>query len=427
MICVDCVKPIPLKKLITANGRSDTCQYCNQVGTVLEAKVAFDYIYNRVKENLATEGDLSDFEYGMLYEGGADDIPVETIDIVLGEWLELDDEPYLNDLCEGVPQEFKTNARGMETHFYRDDGLLERNFYEGKWSKFIEDISHTHRFFNPTARDFLAEVFSFLLTAENELKPECVRVFNQGEQLFRARNAGSPDEAKGMLENPASLFGPAPKRRASSQRMTPIGISALYCALDRETCLSEIRSITGDNVVSVALTPTTELKLLDLTKLNEVEPPQLTLLDEGYLDTRHLKTFITSLVKKMSRPKGRNDELRYLSTQVVFEYLRLHFGSQVDGLVFPSVQTGEAGTNVVLFPEASVISAKPYVTSDDAQEIDDFKGNENLEPDARLAVIAGSIRFHKILAIETKAKEYVSLHHLYMDDLTRKQMGPLFG
>ncbi|KWH39231.1 hypothetical protein [Burkholderia stagnalis] len=80
-----------------------------------------------------------------------------------------------------------------------------------------------------------------------------------------------------------------------------------------------------------------------------------------------------------------------------------------------------------LFPEASVISAKPYVTPDDAKKIDGFKGNENFEPDAKLAVIAGSIRFHKILAIETKAKEYVSLHDLYMDDVTRKRMGPLFG
>ena len=61
----------------------------------------------------------------------------------------------------------------------------------------------------------------------------------------------------------------------------------------------------------------------------------------------------------MSRPKARNDELSYLSTQVVFEYLRLRFGKQVDGLVFPSVQTGEAGTNVVLFPEASRLAYVP--------------------------------------------------------------------
>jgi hypothetical protein len=60
------------------------------------------------------------------------------------------------------------------------------------------------------------------------------------------------------------------------------------------------------------------------------------------VEALHLKVFLGSLVKKMSRPKARNDELSYLSTQVVFEYLRLRFGRQVDGSVFPSVQTGEA-------------------------------------------------------------------------------------
>lgn len=71
------------------------------------------------------------------------------------------------------------------------------------------------------------------------------------------------------------LARPTPKDRASNQRMTPNGISTLYYALERETCLSEIRSITGDNVVSGAMTPTNELRLLDLTKLELVEPPQL--------------------------------------------------------------------------------------------------------------------------------------------------------
>ena len=101
--------------------------------------------------------------------------------------------------------------------------------------------------------------------------------------------------------------------------MTPNGISALYCALERETCLSEIRSITGDHVVSAALTPIGELRLLDLTVLNRVEPPPLTLLDKGFRESLHQKVFLGSLVKKMSRPKARNDELSYLSTQMIFE------------------------------------------------------------------------------------------------------------
>ncbi len=426
MICLDCVTPEPLKKLVAQYGRPDNCRYCNKVGTAIKTKFLFEYIYERVEENIAAEDDLSGFEHVMLYDCGADDVAVQTIDIVLMEWFSLGGEQYFDDLCDGVPPEFKVNHRGQETHFYSDDGLLERNFYEDRWAKFIEDIRHVHRFFNPTARDFLDSVFSFLSVDGHELKPDFLRVIVRGEELFRARNAGGYKKAEEIIKNPATQFGPTPKDRASSQRMTPNGISALYCALERETCLSEIRSITGDNVVSVALTPITQLQLLDLTKLKRVEPPKLTLLDKGYLDALHLKTFVNSLVNKMSKPKGRNDELSYLSTQVVFEYLRLRFGSQVDGLVFPSVQTGDIGTNVVLFPEVSVLSGKQHTKPNEMEEAYGDKPVEDFEFEAKLAVIAGSIRFHKVMAIETKAKEYTHISELFMSALDRKRLGPPF-
>ena len=121
----------------------------------------------------------------------------------------------------------------------------------------------------------------------------------------------------------------------------------------------------------------------------------------------------------MSRPKARNDELSYLSTQVVFEYLRLRFGKYVDGLVFPSVQTGEAGTNVVLFPEASRLS---YVPPTDPVPMAVPPENPFGSP-AKLAVVADSIRFHKVTAIETKAQEYSHIYDLFMSDLNRKRLG----
>lgn len=423
MICIDCVKPEPLKKHIALNGQPHPCRYCGKTGTAVAADTLFGYIYDRVRENVADEDGLSQFEYGMIYEGGADDIAVQSIDIVLAEWFDLGDEPYFDDLLAGVPPEFKVNARGHETHFYSDDGLLERNFYEDRWAAFIEDIRHAHRFFNPKARGFLDAVFAFLLADETTLKPECIRTMACGEPLFRARSADGYRQVKALVENLASQFGPTPKDKAGSQRMTPNGISALYCALERETCLSEIRSITGDHVVSVGLTPTTRLKLLDLSRLERLEPPKRTLLDAGYLDNLHLKTFIHSLVKKMSRPKGRNDELSYLSTQVVFEYLRLRFGGQVDGLVFPSVQTGEHGTNVVLFPEASVVSAAPLEMPDEMGVALGEKPGGVFEPGTKLAVIAGSVRFHKVVAIVTHATEFTRINELFMGDLVRKQLG----
>lgn len=211
--------------------------------------------------------------------------------------------------------------------------------------------------------------------------------------------------------------------------MTPNGISALYCALERETCLSEIRSITGDNVVSAALTPVAELKLLDLTVLNRVEPPELSPLDVGYRKALHRKVFLGSLVKKMSRPKARNDELSYLSTQVVFEYLRLRFGEQVDGLVFPSVQTGEAGTNVVLFPEASRLAyilpagAEKDRFSDEPAPVQvPIDKGSRLKPPTKVMVVHDSVRFHKVTAIETRAREYHHICDLFMSDETRRRL-----
>jgi len=431
MICIDCASPEQLKKLISEHGTSHTCQYCGNDGVVVEHKFLFDYILERTVENTATEDDLSQYEYGMLFDCGSDDIPIASLDVVLAEWMNLGDEPYLDDLYEYAPKQLKINARGMGRHYFGDDGLLERNFYEEKWKNFIADIRHSHRFFNPNAKGFLDSVFTFLSGDCDVLKPECVRIIPKGVPLYRARSASTYEDVKKIADAPASQLGPTPKDRASSQRMTPNGISALYCALERETCLSEIRSITGDNVVSIAMTPTSQLMFLDLTKLDLVEPPKLSLLDKGCRDALHLKTFVSYLVKKMSKPKGRNDELSYLSTQVVFEYLRLRFGSQVNGLVFPSVQTGEQGTNVVLFPEAGVVSAKNY------RKLSDYEIAETAEPDfepeeeepfeegVKLYCLSGSLRFHKVKAIETNAYEYTKIGDLFMSDLNRNRFEPL--
>lgn len=413
MICSGCVTPRMLKEVVWNRGQLGQCSYCRQVDLAVGQNIFFDHILELVDKNVATENDLTHYEMGLIYDCGSDHITVFGIDIVLSEWFELGDEVYFDDLMAYLPRPYLKTDEGYDKHYYSDDGNLELNVYEDKWEKFIAGIRHTHRFFNPNAEGFLDSVFSMLTEVDKNLKPDVVRTINKGELLYRARTAQTFDAAKKILGSPNTELGPTPKDKASSQRMTPNGISALYCALERETCLSEIRSITGDNVVSGAMTPTTQLKLLDLTKLELVEPPRLTILDNGYRDSLHLKTFIKSLVKKMSKPKGRNDDLSYLSTQVVFEYLRLKFGKQVDGMVFPSVQTGEVGTNVVLFPEASVISKELFNPDEQAA----FREND------KLAFVDKSLRFHQVTAIKTEAIEHVNIHDLFMNDLDRSRLG----
>lgn len=428
MICVDCVTPEPLKKLISEHGSIHSCQYCGNDGAAVVPKFLFDFILERIVENTATEDDLSPFEYGMHFDCGSDEIEVAYLDVVLAEWVNLSDEPFFDDLYDYAPKEFKLNSRDMDRQYFGDDGLLEKNLYEEKWEEFIAGIRHSHRFFNPSAKGFLDSIFASMSGDGNELKPECVRIIPKGTQIYRARSASTYADVKKIADAPASQLGPTPKDRASSQRMTPNGISALYCSLERGTCLNEIRSITGDNVVSIAMTPISQLKFLDLTKLELVEPPKLTLLEKGCRDALHLKTFVSSLVRKMSKPKGRNDELSYLSTQVVFEYLRLRFSSQVDGLVFPSVQTGEQGTNVVLFPEASVVSSKNYKKLTDygiaetaEPDFDPEEEEEPFEDGCKLYCLSGSLRFHKVKAVETKADEYTQIGELFISDLDRSR------
>ena len=426
MICAGCVKPEQLKLFIDGRGLHDHCQYCDTVASVVEKELLFDHILDLVDKNVATEEDLTSYELGMIYECGSDFLAVQSINIVLSEWFDLGDDPYFDDLIAHVSVPYLKNQQGNERHFFADGGDLELNLYEAKWEDFIQGIRHTLRFFNPNAKGFLDDVFSLLRADNDELKPDVVRIIPKGEELYSARVVADRNAAKKIQDSPHTELGPTPKNKASSQRMTPSGISALYCALERDTCLSEIRSITGDIVVSGAMTPTSQLKLLDLTKLELVEPPKLTMFDDGFRDRLHLSSFRKSLVKKMSKPKGRNDDLSYLSTQVVFEYLRLQFGTQVDGLVFPSVQTGEIGTNVVLFPEACVVSAKEFFPVDEFEQAmgaDPLEKSDPFGDVEKLFFVANSLRYHRVTAIKTKADEYVWMDGLFMSDLNRKRFG----
>lgn len=427
MICENCVGPAPLKKVVSQTGRVATCGYCGHAGTCVDPPSLYTYIFDRIEENTASEEDLSSYEDAMIFDVKADITEVASVDVVLTEWMGVEDEPYFDDMYGAVPDVLTMNRRGQTRLFFRDEGNLEKNFYEERWAQFVEAIRHSHRFFNPLAAGFLDSVFSFLVRDGRVLKPECVRVLRKGEFLYRARSVATYEDAKRISEDPGTLLGPTPKDRASSQRMTPNGISALYGALERETCLSEIRSITGDKVVSAAFTPVKEVALLDLTRFKTIEPPPLSMLDKGRRDSKHLKTFVDSLVQKMSTPRGRNDELSYLSTQVVFEYLRLTFGEQVFGLVFPSVQTGEKGTNVVLFPECSVVSKKtwnrprfPY--SNEYPEFTPLEGKP-IEDSAVLSSVSGSVRFHSVRAIETRADEHGHVSELFMSPLQRRRLG----
>lgn len=413
LVCINCTSAKPLKVLVETQGAQGQCSFCQSESLCITTQVLYGFLWERIRENTAFIDDLSSYEQAMIHEYGLDDVQVATIDVVLVEWLELNEDPYIDDALNNLPLDLQRDADGRERRFYFDQGNLERNPYDERWSEFVRDVSHVHRFFNTRALEFLDELFSDMAARDVGLDSSNLLLLNPGTALFRARKVEGLAQAEQLAKNPASEFGPTPLWLAGSQRMTPSGISALYCALDRDTCLSEIRSITGDTVVSVALTPTAPMTFLDISKLGEHSPTSGGLLERGHLDRVRRMSFIRSLVNKMSRPRRTGDELTYLSTQVVFEYLRIKIGAAAHGIAFPSVQTGKKGINVAVFPEYCSI-ANPGATD---------SGTQHSKPSDQFSVMEGSFVFHKITAVTTSADTYREASDLFMDEITRSRFG----
>lgn len=385
MICDRCVYVPSLKKFLVDSGSFATCSYCNEQGNTCSDEVLISYIRDRFTESYSPVDTLSSYDYYMCMESGADEPRAVEYWEPLSDTYELANPEFVENLVNALESEFGTEK------FYLDDGSFENNSYEIDWNNFEWSVHHHQRFFNSSAKDFLDSLFDFSCKI-NILRPEVILRITSGEHLYRARKADGPKKLQEIEQNPTSQLGPTPKSLASSQRMTPRGISAMYCARDRQTCLSELRPLAGDIMVSGAFAPTTHMDFLDLSKLESMSEPDLHPFDPGFTRANNAHNFLKKLVKKMSKPNTKKDELAYLATQVVFEYLRSRFGDQVAGLAFPSVQTGLVGQNIVIFPENCVLDVGSLV--------------EHSRNPPTLKFLPLSIEVHVIKAVTTIAEDF---------------------
>lgn len=121
----------------------------------------------------------------------------------------------------------------------------------------------------------------------------------------------------------------------------------------------------------------------------------------------------------LSKPASKRKNSNYLETQVIFEYFRVNFGSDISGLIFSSVQTGFNGLNVVLFPERSDVNSFTYnkerkiIFKEWHHQEDDWytyseKFSEKLpsqKSEANLSFVHGSLELHYIEAVKTLARK----------------------
>lgn len=413
MICADCIKPEPLKFYINQHGDHARCLYCSNQTHCTPKNELIAYISDRFSESYCHTDRLSEYEQAMVFDASSGIVDIHWLETIVLEHFELGNEELADEVIEYIGSNLEKPDDGSTHTYFLNDGTQEHNVYQVQWESFRQDIVHGHRFFSNTAYSFLDSLFNFISPA-NLLEPKLIKVLDSGDVVYRARLARDEAEQKKISERPASELGPAPRDRASSQRMTPSGISALYCSFERNTCLSELRPIAGDIVISGAFKPHNILKLLQLNELDKLNRSDLTPLTPGFSDASHAFEFLKQLIHKMSKPKGRQDELSYISTQVVFEYLRKKFNTQIDGITYPSVQTGYKGINLVLFPEHSRVG----ITDEEW---------ENPDHPPKLIHQKGSLIFHKIAVIQTLTHDFENLDFINFDELTRRRLGSDFG
>lgn len=412
MICTNCVYHNAFKRFVASTGMNSECSYCGKENICVEDEALDRFLLDKINEILIPTNELSDYQQAIIFECGSDEVSVFELGDFIEMYVSIVNGTYLEGLLERLPND--TNDNGSSVLYALNDGNLEDlNDFENHWGGFINSIQHKKRFFNKSAFSFCKDLFGTIIH-EDKLLPSLVIDLPITQPLYRARIGYSVADIELISKNPISQLGAVPANLASSQRMTPAGVSAFYAAFDRNTCISELRPIVGDRVVSGEFRPIRALKLLDLNALKDIQ------IDDDIFSDRwkvlsHAYAFFPEMTFKLTRPSSRHNQHDYLATQVIFEFLSTEFGSQIDGIIYPSIQTNGDSYNVALFPEHSQANnGTAYLDN-----ADPFR-----EDNAALFFVPESIKFHRVRSASYNATEEDNSVMLTTGDTILKRLFP---
>lgn len=340
-ICLSCIGDKALRARLTDMAEDVLCSCCNETAPGL----TIDNLAAAIDETLRNFCDHGD-EYPT-FTKDSDKPYYEQHGVNLTNLLEEElsieyeaAEALANALIESDPADY----RDGEEPFYTDEQSYERRHiygaeYDFGWERFSTRIKHERRFFDDEARGLLEMLIGEKDSdGAKELPITEIGAAGELEILFRARPAASEAEALQILKSPESELGPPPAAEATPGRMNPAGIPVFYGALSAETAIAEVRPSVGGLVVVGQFRPKKTLRLLDLTRLNEVKSAgSIFAPDYGERTTRlaFLSGFHT-LIAKAVQPH--DEPIEYIPTQVVAEYVSSALG--LDGIIYGSAQVG---------------------------------------------------------------------------------------
>ncbi|MDF1752008.1 MAG: RES family NAD+ phosphorylase [Verrucomicrobiales bacterium] len=339
-ICPNCVGEEFIKKLNCDKGKHRACSYCSNDSPTLSVEQLADKV-EPVLENNYWKVDR--------------DVCVsaaQQVQNVVAKELCVADE-IANDVASEIRQRGNVYPDSGNFLYIHDNSGIGQ--FGSLWHKFENCLTTKSRFFSPSAKTILDEIFGDLSKLNSLSGASIVTIAGPGgefQDIFRARVFGDDDQKlNSALRKPwIDLAGP-PSEVASAGRMNAHGISVFYGAKDELTAIYEARPPVGSKVVVAEFSIQRTVRLLNITSLKSVEAKGSSF-DPSEVRRMERANFLRILSERMSRPVMPNNELfEYLPTQAVADYLATE--ADFDGIIYPSVQRGHRTSNVALFHHAA--------------------------------------------------------------------------
>lgn len=328
-VCTNCFKDKGLQKYIKTHGANGFCYYCNKKKARI---ISLEEIISHIQKSLRTEYPTPDNAC----------IPFESRE---GGWLI---EPI--DIYDML-QETESINYTHEKLFKEIVGLLLENQYSPyspgddtnamyeSWDTFTNHVMHKSRFLFCPIKDKWSKSkwkspLYMLKEISNTIKNnKMVSTIKKGEPIFRVRLSDDINTA-----HTAKSLGTVPKERAKYEnRMSPAGIPMFYGGKNLATAIVEVLDKDNSFYHVATYHASRDILLIDLTQ----EPFLPSIYDEILCGKRASIKFMGGFIENVSKKiiKEEKQELEYISTQLVTEYLRYHFKvnkQRPDGIMYKS-------------------------------------------------------------------------------------------
>lgn len=347
-VCAKHFEDYYLQKYIKEHGHLGQCSYCGKRGKIFDMKGFMEFIENKLSQRLCSL-DEADLPLVSSYCDDEDDEFIRKNSLgcyILPEKAERYES--VEDLMYSYGLYTSDDNLNKDIACCFNEGIWTvRNVWEGDideelsyaWNYFVTMVKHKRRytFFQDSYFVRQNEWQDDILTTINQLcRTVLISTLPKDTLIYRGRSndTGIPRTSFEDLTAP-------PVGCAKENRMSAVGISMFYGALDSDTSKKEIQK--GDSKVVIDLGEFVlkrKLVVIDLFKI----PKCLSFwMPQYYLEYKFLEKFHLEI----TQPVMENPGIEYVPTQIFTEYIRFLNKKHIDGIIYRSSETKRK--NIVLF------------------------------------------------------------------------------